>query len=311
MRQSIGGRALVGSGQLTVGRGPSVDGGPNVNRMTIPPWAGTALIVVVGLGVVVWLVRWLEPRLAFFPIAGETVTPRDAGIEYQPITLTTADGARLHAWHLPRADARADVVYFHGNGGNLSIWSDVFVGLWREGFDVFAVDYRGYGLSTGFPSELGLYRDVEAVLRFVESRPRNPRPLIYWGRSLGTVMAAYAAAQRAPDGVILESGFPSMRSVLETNPVMWLLSWVSSYRLPTADWMAEVREPALVLHGDRDSVIPYRLGQRLYDALPGPKTFVTLSGGEHNEPVPPDAMSYWGAVGQFVTSLPSTESLGR
>jgi hypothetical protein len=195
-------------------------------------------------------------------------------------------------------------VYFHGNGGNLSVWSDVLVGLWRQGFDVLAIDYRGYGLSTGTPSEQGLYRDVEATLRFIDARPRDrSRPVIYWGRSLGTVMAAYAASRRAPDGIVLESGFPSMRSVLETNPVMWLLSWGSSYRMPTVDWMAAVRQPALVLHGDRDSVIPYRLGQRLYAALPGPKTFVTLPGGEHNEPVPPDAEAYWRAVREFTESL--------
>ena len=267
-------------------------------------WASTALVVLVVLGLVVWLVRWLEPRLAFFPFAGETVTPRSSGVEYQPLTLTTDDGERLHAWHLARPDAHADVVYFHGNGGNLSVWSDVLVELWRQGFDVLAIDYRGYGLSTGTPSEQGLYRDVDATLRFVDERPHDrSRPLIYWGRSLGTVMAAYAASRRAPHGIVLESGFPSMRSVLETNPVMWVLSWGSSYRMPTVDWMASVRQPTLVLHGDGDSVIPYRLGQRLYAALPGPKTFVTLPGGDHNEPVPPDAEAYWRAVRQFTASL--------
>ena len=270
----------------------------------IPNWVTTALVVLVVLALVVWLVRWLEPRLAFSSFSGETVTPRASGTDYQPITLTTDDGERLHAWHLARPDALADVVLFHGNGGNLSVWSDVLVGLWRQGFDVLAIDYRGYGLSTGTPSEQGLYRDVDATLRLVDARPLDrSRPVIYWGRSLGTVMAAYAASRRAPDGIVLESGFPSMRSVLETNPVMWLLSWGSSYRMPTVDWMAAVRQPALVLHGDRDSVIPYRLGQRLYAALPGPKTFVTLPGGEHNEPVPPDAEAYWRAVRDFTDSL--------
>jgi len=197
----------------------------------IPNWVTTALVVLVVLALVVWLVRWLEPRLAFFPFSGETVTPRASGTDYQPLTLTTDDGERLHAWHLARPDALADVVYFHGNGGNLSVWSDVLVGLWRQGFDVLAIDYRGYGLSTGTPSEQGLYRDVDATLRLVDARPLDrSRPVIYWGRSLGTVMAAYAASRRAPDGIVLESGFPSMRSVLETNPVMWLLSWGSSFR---------------------------------------------------------------------------------
>lgn len=143
---------------------------------------------------------------------------------------------------------------------------------------------------------------MDATLQWVESQPRRANvPLIYWGRSLGTVMAAYAARRHAPDGVVLEAGFPSMRAVLEDNPVMWTLSWFASYRFPTAEWMADVRAPTLVLHGDRDSVIPYRLGQRLYASVPGPKTFVTLPGGDHNEPVPRDADSYWKAIQAFVS----------
>ncbi len=268
------------------------------------PLIGLILAGIV-LAVVAGLVRLVEPSLAFFPLGGEDETPARYGIPYVPLTITTADGERIHVWHLPRADAQAQVVYFHGNGGNLSIWSDALIGLSRHQFDVIAVDYRGYGLSTGRPSELGLYRDVDATIALVHDRLRRPDlKLVYWGRSLGTTMAAYAAAMRAPDGVVLEAGFPSMRAVLETNPVLWLLSWVSSYRFPTARWMASVRSPALVLHGDADSVIPYRLGQRLYEAVPGPKRFVTILGGDHNDAAPRNGNAYWDAVAEFVRSLP-------
>jgi uncharacterized protein len=271
---------------------------------SVTSWAGPLLVLVVVLAVVTWLVRRVEPRLAFFPLAGEDVTPQTLGADHVADTITTDDGERLRVWRLPRTDAAAQVVYFHGNGGNLSLWADVLVGLWHQGLDVTAIDYRGYGLSTGSPSEQGLYRDVDATLRFFERLPpRTDVPTIYWGRSLGSVMAAYAASRRAPDGVVLEAGFPSMRSVLETNPVMWALSWVSSYRMPTAEWMSRVRQPTLVMHGDRDSVIPYRLGQRLYNSLPGPKTFVTIPGGDHNEAVPRDAQGYWRAVRTFVSDL--------
>lgn len=201
-------------------------------------------------------------------------------------------------------DAGAQVVYFHGNGGNLSVWADILVRLWQQGFDVVAVDYRGYGLSTGSPSEQGLYRDVDAVVSFVDGKLRRATlPLVYWGRSLGASMAAYAASVRGPAGVILEAGFPTGRSVLETNPVMLAMSFAASYRFPTAEFMRSVTAPALVIHGDRDSVIPYRLGQRLHDALPGPKRFVTIPGGDHNDPEPADPALYWGAVHDFVTRL--------
>ena len=261
------------------------------------------LIAVTGL-VVVLGVRLLEPRMAFFPFAGEDVTPRQLGADFTAHTFETADGERLRAWHLPRADAVAQVVYFHGNGGNLSIWTDVLVGLWRQRLDVVAVDYRGYGLSTGSPTEQGLYRDVEATITHVDATMRRPElPLIYWGRSLGTAMAGYAATRGRPDGVVLEAGFPSAKALFDRNPVMLVLSAFSTYRFATAEWMANVQTPALVIHGDRDSVIPYRLGQRLYEALPGRKRFVTIPGGDHNDPAPADPEPYWSAVREFIASL--------
>ena len=254
--------------------------------------------------VVMWGVRQLEPRMAFFPFAGEDVTPRQFGTEFTTLTLNTADGERLRAWHIPRADALAQIVYFHGNGGNLSIWTDVLVGLWQQRLDVVAVDYRGYGMSSGTPSEQGLYRDVDATVTFVDSTLRRADlPQIYWGRSLGTAMAGYAATRGRPDGIVLEAGFPSARSLFDRNPVMLVLSAFSTYRFATAKWMAGVTTPTLVIHGDRDSVIPYRHGQRLYDTLPGPKRFVTIPGGDHNDPAPVDAELYWGAVREFIASL--------
>jgi fermentation-respiration switch protein FrsA (DUF1100 family) len=102
---------------------------------------------------------------------------------------------------------------------------------------------------------------------------------------------------------VLEAGFPTMRSVLETNPVLWTLSWLSSYRWPTAEWMSRVRQPTLVLHGDRDSVIPYRLGQRLFASLAAPKTFATIAGGDHNDMTPAAPAAYWAAVHTFVDGL--------
>lgn len=267
-------------------------------------WIVPLAVAGLVLAAIVWLVRRAEPRLAFFPLAGEDVTPRAFGIDYIATTIDTEDGERLQGWRLPRPDAEARVLYFHGNGGNLSLWSDVLAGLWNQRLDVTAIDYRGYGLSTGAPSEQGLYRDVDALLRLVDRETNEKRvPLVYWGRSLGTTFAAYAATRRPPDGVVLEAGFPSMRAVLEGNPVLWALSFLSRYRFPTAEWMAAVDRPTLVLHGDRDSVIPYRLGQRLYDSLSGPKRFFTIRGGDHNDLTPRDEPAYWAALHEFVASI--------
>lgn len=269
------------------------------------------MLLVAGLVVLTWAVRRLEPRLAFFPSTGEDVTPSDHGVPFTALTITTTDDERLRAWHLPRSDARAQVVYFHGNGGNLSLWTGILAGLWSQGFDVIAADYRGYGLSSGSPTESGLYLDAEAIAAYAQETLRRPGvPLIYWGRSIGTAVAAHAASRRPPDGVVLEAGFPAARAILETNPVMLLLSFFGTYRFATAGSMTSVTAPALVIHGDGDSVIPYRLGQRLYDALPGPKRFVTIRGGDHNDAAPSDPDTYWSAVSSFADSLRASRPPG-
>lgn len=265
-------------------------------------WTAIGLLVLaVGLA---GLVRLAEPRFAFFPLAGETVTPRDLGVPYDALTIPTRDGERLHAWALAANTARARVVYFHGNGGNLSVWAPILANLARRGYAVLAFDYRGYGQSTGRPGERGLYRDADAVLEHVW-RDHDPRtPTVYWGRSLGTAVAAYAAGVRAPDGLILEAGFPDARTLVRSSPLLALLALFSTYRFPTIEFLRDVRAPVLVMHGDDDHVISFGLGRELFERIAGPKQFVTVHGGDHNDVTPPDASAYWREVDAFISRLP-------
>jgi fermentation-respiration switch protein FrsA (DUF1100 family) len=116
-------------------------------------------------------------------------------------------------------------------------------------------------------------------------------------------MAAYAARVRAPRGLILESGFPDARSVVRSSPPLLVLSLFASYRFATARHLQSVNVPVLVMHGDRDRVIPYALGRTLFEGIRGPKTFVTIAGGDHNDLVPPDPQPYWAAVEQFIRTV--------
>jgi uncharacterized protein len=249
------------------------------------------------------MVRAIESRFAFFPTIGETGTPDDFGIPFERVSLSADGGVTLRAWSMPHASPRARILYFHGNGGNLSVWAPILAGIHRRGYAVHALDYRGYGASTGRPSEQGLYKDVEAAVEWPWGSEAAAVPLIYWGRSLGTTMAAYAAGRHAPDAVILESGFADARSLLRDSPPMALLSVFSSYRFPTAAWLEHVRSPVLVLHGDRDGVIPFAAGRTLFDRISGPKQFVTIRGGDHNDVAPPDPDAYWSAIDAFVASI--------
>jgi hypothetical protein len=259
----------------------------------------------VTLLLVAMFVRLLEPHMAFLPEAGERTTPRDFGIDYEPIAIHTRDGERLHGWALSTGTPRASILYFHGNGGNLSIWAPIVAGIARNGYRLFAFDYRGYGLSTGRPTERGLYEDVRAMVdRFWDTVPSGA-PVLYWGRSLGVSMAAYGATVRPPHGLILESGFPDARSLLRGSPLLAFLSWFSSYRFPAVRFLAALhtRMPILVLHGDDDRVVSIVQGRALYDAIRSPKQFVAIRGGDHNDLAPAEPDRYWAAVDAFAGSL--------
>jgi len=259
-------------------------------------------LVVTGIALV-FAVRLLEPRFAFFPAAGLSETPADFGVSFESAMLPTDDGERLRAWSLPHPAPRALILYFHGNGGNLSVWSPILVNIHRRGYAIRAFDYRGYGESSGTPTELGLYRDVNAFLDWAPASAGTP--IVYWGRSLGATMAAYAATVRAPDALILESGFPSARALLRANPVLALLSLFSTYRFPTTELLRGVQAPALVMHGDADRVVQFANGRALFEAIPSRKEFLTIRGGDHNDLDPRDAALYWETVERFIESVKS------
>lgn len=263
--------------------------------------------VIVCLAVLVTLkllVVWLEPRLVFFPSRGEDDTPARLGIRYQALRLKTSDGVEISAWQLEPATPIADIVYFHGNGGNLSMWLPVLATLHGFGYRVLAVDYRGYGLSDGTPTERGLHRDGEAAVRHaVKSRGDAKRPLVFWGRSLGGPFAAAAARVVPPDGLILESTFLDKAAVLRWNPVLRALNVFSAYRLSTETALRGFTRPVLVIHADRDSIIPFALGQELYERIEAPKQFVTLAGGDHNDLFDAAHRVYWGPIQAFIESL--------
>jgi fermentation-respiration switch protein FrsA (DUF1100 family) len=274
---------------------------PPAERLRAGRLIATILIALAaGAALLTLLVRLAEPRFAFLPLPGETTTPDEFGIAFERAMAVTADGERLRVWHLHGPSPRAVIVYFHGNGGNLSVWAPILSDIARHGYEVIAPDYRGYGASTGRPSERGLYRDVDAVVD-IASRVRVPmRPLVYWGRSLGTAMAAYASTRNRPDALILEAGFPDARSLLRASPPLAVLGLFSSYRFPTAGYANNGGARALVLHGTADSVIPFALGRALYEQLAGEKEFVEIPGGDHNDARPRDERAYWHAIDAFI-----------
>lgn len=260
-----------------------------------------ALIAAGAAGLLKFLVARLEPRAAFYPFRGEQATPASVGLPFERLSLRTADGETISTWWLPASTGGPEVIFFHGNGGNLSVWLDVIVGIRRQGWSVLAVDYRGYGTSSGRPSEQGVYRDADAALaEFWSRRHVVGARTVYWGRSLGATVAAYAASKRRPDRLVLESPLYSARSLVADNPLMRLLSVFMSYRFATTQWLRAYTGPTLIVHGDADTVIPIRHGRRVYEEVRGQKQLVIIPGADHNDLHDVQPVQYWAALRRFM-----------
>ena len=200
----------------------------------------------------------------------------------EEVTLDTADGERVIAWHVPPRDDRPVVLYFHGNGGSLRMRAARFRALTGDGTGLLALSYRGYGGSTGRPSEAGLLRDAAAAYAFAAARYGSAR-IVLWGESLGTGVAVALAAERPVGRVILESPFTSAvdlaASIYFFVPVRLLMK--DQFR--SDERIGRVTAPVLVLHGERDTIVPIALGEQFYGLIRAPKRFVRLPDAGHND----------------------------
>jgi len=233
-------------------------------------------------GLVVGGLYLIQPTMVFQPTRQLVATPDQWGLDYQDVWLQTEDGVRLHGWYLPHPDADRVLLFFHGNAGNISHRQASLEIFHQLGLNQLILDYRGYGRSGGRPSESGLYRDARAAWDYlIEARGVAPEDIVLFGRSLGGAVAAQLASQVVPGALILESSFSSARDVARAlYPVLsWLV--IRRFDFDTVSWLVEVSCPVLVLHSPQDEIIPFALGQRVYEAARQPKVFHTLR-GDHN-----------------------------
>ncbi len=240
-------------------------------------------VLAVAYLALVGLLYVIQDRLVYFPVRELVATPRDRGLDYEELNLLTEDGVRLHGWFIPAPDARAVLLYFHGNAGNISHRLDRIALFQRLGLSVLIVDYRGYGRSAGRPSEAGTYRDATAAWRYLTVERRvAPDNIVLFGRSLGAAVAAWLATQVAPGAVILDSGFTSVPA-FGAQIYPWLpVRWLARFDYPTKAYLANIHRPVLVIHSRADDIIPFREGEELYAAANAPKQFLEIRGG-HND----------------------------
>ena len=242
----------------------------------------------------------------FFPDPYLFCTPAEAGLAYEDVWFDASDGVRLHGWLVPAPSSPALLLFCHGNAGNISHRVDNIQRLHDIGLSVLIFDYRGYGRSKGRITEAGFFLDAEAAYEVAKDHAiPGGLKLVIFGRSLGGVAAVHLAAGRSCDGVILESTFTHMAAMAKEHFPLPVPEALLRNKLNALDRIGEVTAPVLFFHGDRDDIVPLRLGQELYDATKAPKEFVTLVGAGHNDTYLIGGMEYFRKFRSFIDELPS------
>lgn len=238
------------------------------------------ILAIAGYGGTVALLYLAQRSLQYHPETLRTA-PADAGLpQAEEVALDTPDGERVIVWHVPPKGDKPVVLYFHGNGGALRHRVERFRTVTADGTGLVALSYRGYGGSTGSPTEAGLLTDAATAYAYAVARYPAER-IVVWGESLGTGVAVAQAAERPVGRIILQAPFTSTADIAAGR--YW---WVPVRLLMKDQFRSDLRigkvtAPVLVMHGDRDGVVPFALGERLYAMIKTPKQFVRFPGAGH------------------------------
>jgi len=229
---------------------------------------------------------------------------RLSGLPLEDVWFQSPDGVKLFGWFVPAPGNTmkgAMLLWCHGNAGNIIHRLDNVALLHRLGISVFLFDYRGYGRSAGSPSQQGLYLDALGAYDYLVQRRRVPAGrVVLFGRSLGGSVAGYVAGQRVAAGLLLESTFPSVAAVAKAHYFGLPMHWLLGARFPLAEHLQSVKIPTLIIHGDRDEIIPLALGKEVFAAAHTPKEFYLVKGADHNSLYRLGGMPYFEKIREFV-----------
>ena len=226
--------------------------------------------------------------------------------------LTTSDGLSLHGWHIPapqtHAQPRGTVLFLHGNAGNISHRIDSLQMFHRLGYSTLIFDYRGYGNSSGTPSEQGTYRDAEAAWRWVTEEKKMPAgEVAILGESLGGAIAAWLAARTQPRALVLTSAFTSVPDLGARIYPFLPVRLLSRFSYDTLGALQSVGAPVLVAHSTEDELVPFSHGQALFETAREPKRFVEMRGG-HNDACLFARREWADALAEFLESAARSKS---
>ena len=287
-----------------------------------PGWLSIRILLLLVISLVAFVMLF-EDRFIYFPSKYPEgywdIPNRQAGREgeaspkIEDVWMTAADGVRLHGWYCnaPPTNGEASslipdtmtLLWFHGNAGNLTHRYPVVERLLEQRINVFIIDYRGYGRSEGSPSEEGLYMDASAAWDYLtRERKIPPGNIVIFGDSLGGAVAIELATKVEAAGLIVQSSFTSIKD-MAAQVMPFVPTFILRTRMDSINKIARVRSPKLFIHSPADEMIPYRMGQQLYEAASQPKQFYEVKGASHNETDMVGGRAYFNTIGDFVRAL--------
>lgn len=223
----------------------------------------------------------LERSSIYFPTREYEAAPENYGLRAETLEITSTDGVRLAGWWIRGAGATA-LLYFHGNGGNISHRLERTKMLLDSlGLDVFLVDYRGYGRSSGSPGEAGLQADGEAIYEAARARGFSPERIVLFGESLGGAVAIETALRKSARAIILEAPFLSVPKMAKTI-YPFLPSFLVRTKFDNEAKIGRVGIPKLIVAAEKDDVVPPEHARRLFELAREPKKFYVIRGAVHN-----------------------------
>lgn len=224
-----------------------------------------------------------------------------SGLPLEEVWLPVDEAVTVFGWFIDAGPTTPVLLWCHGNAGNVSHRLENIRQLYQRGISVMIFDYRGYGQSTGEPSEAGLYQDALASYDYlIQQRRISPERLIIFGRSLGSSVAGEVAIRRTSAGLMLEGSFPSIQAMSDHHYFGLPAQWFMDVDFNLAQKVRMLQVPLLVIHGEQDSIVPMALGRQVFEAAQEPKRWYAVSGAEHNDVPFVGGESYYREMDLFI-----------
>lgn len=277
---------------------------PSREESRLPRLGTVATATLRGLAVTyvaaVALLFVTQRKLIYFPDTRK-VAPAEVGLaNVSEQIIETPDGERLVAWWSAPKNGKPVILDFQGQGGAPSHRAHRIAAFVADGYGIFTPAYRGFGGSTGSPSEHALIADGKLAYDWLVKRGIAANRIVVFGESLGTGVAVQVAAERPVAGVILDSPYSSLADVAQGRFPWIPVRWLMHDQFKSTVHIQRVSAPVLIYHGDRDTIVPYEMGKRLYAAATGPKQMLTIPGGFHTVPF---SEGPWDAITRFLQDV--------